>query len=270
MATKEVAIKKRAQIDQATQIMLIAVGAASIVLGCATVFSVYLFKWIIFNSKVIGEKSLVIEDYKTIQTNVEKLAGQVDALADNEYLEVVARVRADRCQSVEEGLIDIRENIELARICSALRVIPDALPAVQNDEAVYASLNKLFLETSDESGQPVIPESISPGSGFATSDQSLLEIGISTIPVNLMIENTAITTRAFLDTVERSIRNYDIQTAVIEWRSNSPDDNSLDVIELRGNASAYYSGAIQAEQKRKTIYADDSKAAATPQEGIVE
>ncbi|MCL1839831.1 hypothetical protein FWF89_02415 [Candidatus Saccharibacteria bacterium] len=258
MATKEVAIKKRAQIDKATQTMLIAVGLASVVLGCAMVLSVYFIKWIIFNTKVIAEKDAIIKDFETVQKNVVTLASNVEALSENENLEVVARVRENRCMTIDGGPVDTGNNIELSRICSALRVIPDALPSVQNNEAVYASLNKLFLETKDEFGDPVEPESITPGSGSGAYGLEIPE-GLGVIPVALLIENTAVTTRAVLDTIERSIRNYDVLTATIAWRSSGEGGLMTDMIELRGNAAAYYSTAVEAVLKTKTIYADDSK-----------
>lgn len=257
MATKEVAIQKRAQIDKATTHMLVAVGAASIILGSAIVLSVYFVKWITFNSKVIGEKDLIIDDFKTIQNNVAELSRNVDALSENEDLEVVGRVRENRCMDVDGNPVDTTDRIEIARICTALRVIPDALPSTRNDEAVYASLNKLFLETKDEAGNSIEPESISPGtsSGGSSSDAS---IGMGTIPVSLSIGNSSVITRAVLDTIERSIRNYDILNATIAWRSSSTDGEA-DMIELRGSAVAYYSDSVSAELKTKTIYADDSK-----------
>jgi len=256
---KEVAIKKRAQIDKAMQVMMIAVGAAAVVLGCSIVLSVYFVKWIVFNTKVIGEKDRIIRDFKTIQSNVDELSSNIEVLSENENLEVVARVRENRCMTIDGSPIDVTDNIGLSRICSALRVIPDALPATQNPEAVYASLNKLFLETESETGAPVEPESITPGN---IGDMYGLELaeGLNVVPAALLIENTAITTRAVLDTIERSIRNYDIISATIGWRSSSAGMAMTDMIELRGNVVAYYSDAVEAVLKQLTIYADDSKA----------
>ena len=262
MATKEVAIKKRAMIDSATQTMLLAVCLASIALGCALVLSIYFTKWIVFNTKVIAEKGMVIEDFKTVQNNIRTLTANVDELADNENLEVVARVRENRCTALGGGAIDTTNNLELSRICSALRVIPDALPSTQNNEAVYASLNKLFLETKNEGGTPVEPEYI--GSGNEDVYGLNLPAGLNATPVALLIENTAFTTRAVLDTVERSIRNYDILKAMITWRRSGEEGSVLtDMIELRGNAVAYYTDAMVVTLKTKTIYADDEKNANT-------
>ena len=254
---KEVAIKKRAQIDKATQNMMVAVGLASVILGTALVLSVYFIKWIVFNTSVIAAKDEVIKDYKIIQDNIGELATNVKALSEDEGLEVVARVRENRCVTVGGGLVDMTDNIGLSRICSALRVIPDALPATQNNEAVFASLNKLFLETMDEKGRPVEPESITPGAGGSIGANSIP--GLNAISVALLIENTAVTTRAVLDTIERSIRNYDILSAQIAWRSSGEGSKMTDMIELRGNAVAYYVDAVEAALQTKTIYADSSK-----------
>jgi len=256
---KEVAIKKRAQIDKAMQVMMVAVGAAAVVLGCSIVLSIYFVKWIMFNAKVIGEKDRIIGDFKTIQNNVSALSSNIEVLSGDENLEVVARVRENRCMAIDGSPIDTENNIGLSRICSALRVIPDALPATQNPEAVYASLNKLFLETKDESGKPVEPESITPGNIGDMYGIELAE-GLNLVPVALLIENTAITARAVLDTIERSIRNYDVMSATIAWRSSSVGMTMADMIELRGNVVAYYSDGVEAMLKQLTIYADDKRA----------
>jgi hypothetical protein len=258
MALKEVAIGKRAQLDKASQRMFLAVCAASVVLGLALVGSIFFIKWMVFNGKVISRKDQIISDYKTIQSNVNVLSQNiigsdtVPGLANNANLEVIARARGTSCVSIDGTPVDTEDDVELARICSALRVIPDALPSVRNDEAAYASLNKLFLLTKDENGQPVEPESIAPGSNNPTTDNS----GLSTIPVSLSIKNTSTTARAVLDTIERSIRNYDIRSATIAWRSS--DGINRDQIELRGTAVAYYSLPVEAVTKTEIIYADDS------------
>lgn len=261
MATKEIAIGKRAAIDKASKKMFLAVCGASVVLGLALVGSIYFIKWLAFNGKVIARKDEVIKNYKVIQSNLESLktniigdGGTASGLANNANLEVIARARDSGCIDIEGKPVDTEGDVELARTCSALRVIPDALPSVRNDEAVYASLNKLFLLTSDGSGRPVEPESISPG-GNGTTDATT---GLSTIPISLSIQNTGTTAKAVLDTIERSIRNIDIRMATIAWRSSG--SGGLDQIELRGTAAAYYSAPIQAATKTKTIYADEEKA----------
>ncbi|MDR3298175.1 MAG: hypothetical protein LBT19_02280 [Candidatus Nomurabacteria bacterium] len=259
MANKEIAIAKRAAIDKASRKMFLAVCGASIILGLALVGSIYFIKWMSFNGKVIARKGEIIKDYKDIQSNVAALRNNIigdgasdSGLANNLNLEVMARARDAGCVDIDSNPVDTEDNVELARICSALRVIPDALPSVRNDEAVYASLNKLFLLTHDGNGNPVEPESISPGGNGGTDAST----GLNTIPISLSVKNTGSTTRAVLDTIERSIRNFDIQNATISWRGGS--GNNSDQLELRGTAVAYYSSPIKAVTKTETIYADDS------------
>ena len=42
------------------------------------------------------------------------------------------------------------------KTCSALRVIPDALPAYRNEEALLSSLNKILLDSN------IIPDNLAP------------------------------------------------------------------------------------------------------------
>ena len=262
MAQKEIAIAKRAAIDKASKKMFLAVCGASIILGLGIVGAIYFIKWMSFNGKVISRKDEVIRDYKIIQKNLDSLKIGIvgdgsdgnQGLAGNTNLEVMARARDAGCVGVDGKPVATRDDVELARTCSALRVIPDALPSVRNDEAVYASLNKLFLITGDKLGQDVEPEAISPGGNGATDSAT----GLTTVPIALAIQNTGSTTRAVLDTIERSIRNIDVRTATISWHSSEGQNN--DVIELRGTAVAYYSTPIEAARKTQIIYADEDQA----------
>jgi hypothetical protein len=259
MSAKEVAIRKRAQIDKATQIMLLAVGAASVVLGCSAVLSVYFVRYMNFNAGVIGEQDQIIEDFKEAQNNVTQLTQNIGALAEDENLEVVARARESRCMGLGDRPADMTSSIGLARICSALRVIPDALPSVSNPEAVFASLNKLFLETRNEAGEPVEPDVIAPG-GNSGNHGITLEPGLRMVPVTLMIENTTATARAVLDTIERSIRNYDIMTVIIGWRGGGSGSSAdAEIIEMRGEAVAYHADMIEVVLQERVIYADPNK-----------
>lgn len=258
---KQVALKKRAMIDKATQKIFLVVCATGVVLGLALVASIYFIKWMVFNGKVITRKDEIIADYKTIQKNIETLKTEIvgnaedntSDLADNEYLEVVARAaREADCIGIDGKPLDTSDDIDLARTCSALRVIPDALPSVENSVAVYASLNKLFLLTEINGQTGVVePDSISPGGNSKTDSKT----GLSTVPVNLSIRENGTTTKAILDTIERSIRNFDIQTVTISWWGGNGEESE---IELRGTAVAYYSAAVEAEKQTETIYADDS------------
>ncbi len=113
---------------------------------------------------------------------------------------------------------------QLIKSCSALRIIPDALPAFKNEEALLASLNKLFIISGWE------PESLSPG-GSETTVGNPGEL--SPIPVNLTIEASTATTMSVLNNIERSIRNFDFERATFEW------NNDL-TLNFQAQASAYY------------------------------
>ena len=235
---KEVAVRKRALIDQASKNMFLVVAAASVILGFSAVGAIYLSKWIAFNAKVIGEKGKIIDNYNTSLNNLPILAASVMNLADDSSLESVARGRDEvTCESFEG---EVYTDIQSIRTCSALRVIPDALPATLNPEALLASLNKIFLLTGTN------PESLSPSDNSGLSALT----NISTIPVTLSISGDSSLTRSLLDNVEKSIRTFEMGTVTIEWRGETS-------ILLRGQANAFYSSEVTIEPQTKTICAED-------------
>ena len=122
------------------------------------------------------------------------------------------------------GPDELTAAVNLIKSCSALRVIPDALPAFSNNEALMASLNKLFILSNWE------PEALSPsGESQPYADDSNMNI----VPVGLTIEADSGTTKQVLYNIEHSIREFDITSATIEWSG----DNSI-VVEA--GARAYY------------------------------
>ena len=126
---------------------------------------------------------------------------------------------------------------QLIKSCSALRVIPDALPAYKNEEALLASLNQLFLVSNWE------PESLSPS---GTTAAATIGTNLNAISVNLSIEADSATTMNVLNSIEHSIREFDIERATIEWGGN----NNL---VLRANATAYYMDPSIITETTKTI-----------------
>lgn len=112
----------------------------------------------------------------------------------------------------------------LLKVCSALRIIPDALPAYKNEEALLSSLNQLFIDSNLQ------PESLSPSGEEGSSD---LGEGLNKIVINLSLESDVSTTLNFVNNVERSIRAFDIKNATIEW-------NGEDSISFQAQANAYF------------------------------
>lgn len=132
---------------------------------------------------------------------------------------------------------------QLIKSCSALRVIPDALPSLRNEEALLASLNKIFLISG------WLPKSISPGSGDYGGGSEYIE-GIDTIYAALGIEADSAVTMRTLSNIERSIREFNFINASIEWSEGALKFNSV--------ATAYYTGASTISEKSITIKATDS------------
>lgn len=111
---------------------------------------------------------------------------------------------------------------KLIRICSALRVIPDALPAFRNEEALLSSLNKIFLDSNYE------PESLSP-----TGEEESLGNGLNALSINLAVESDVQDTMRLINNMERSIRDFEIKSATFEWSNETH-------ISFQAEASAFY------------------------------
>lgn len=271
-ATKEIAIGKRAKISEAQQYTLLAVLIASLFLGVAISLVSYFIKQISFNTEIIMEQEQQIVKYSEVIKNIgicEKPKGSaytgdeltkcnpdsidianipdtlrskiLNDLASNQALDSVPKESNSSCVNPDtnknytyKDLIkeyneatDTEKRFAASqriRSCSALRIIPDALPAYQNEEALLASLNKLFITSNWE------PESISP-SGEMPSVSDV--VGVNAMSVKLRIQGGTDITTKILSNIENSIREFNMETAVIEWSS----DNTL---EINAQATAYF------------------------------
>lgn len=279
---KHPAVEKREKISRAQQYTMLEVLGASLVLGACMVLSLFLIKYIKFNAKVIGEKNAAIMDYDQTIRNVGvcvdsdrngRLSNEelelcnpattslsrvkdslryniLETMAQNEDLETVARQRNENCYDAGGQRIDFnrlyeastdtaekQQYLQLAKICSALRVIPDALPAQQNTEALMASLNQIFIVTGWE------PERLSP-----TDDTVDSEIdGVEAIPVTLQVEGADNAVLAVLNNIEKSIREFDITSATVEWTSSG--------LSLNASANAFFLSGQQEIETIKTVRA---------------
>lgn len=135
----------------------------------------------------------------------------------------------------------------LFKACSALRIVPDALPAQANTEAIMASLNDIFNTSGLE------PETLAPSDDL---DEDMEENtrdnypGIGIIPITFSIETNLNTTLNFLYNLERSIRVIDVKTASIEWAESNN-------IEIRTSSWAYYTDTSSLKEKTVTVTATD-------------
>lgn len=138
---------------------------------------------------------------------------------------------------------DIEAATQLVKSCSALRIIPDALPAFRNEEALLASVDKLFKLSGWN------PESLSPSNSAGTASSTK---GLNAMSINLSIEAAASTTMNVLNNIERSIREFDIERATIEWGSD-------DTLILQAKANAYYMDTSTIKETELTIKPEGSK-----------
>jgi hypothetical protein len=284
---KEVAIEKRAKISQAQQYVLLAVLGASIFLGVAIALILFFVKQISFNSNVIAEEEKSIVAYSNAIRDIgvctkpkgavysdEELkncdpdsidvssipgtlrANIIDNLAANTALNSVPKESSSGCinpytgkkysyeelnkiyEEAESG-DDLVKASELIQSCSALRIIPDAIPAYKNEEALLSSLNKIFLVTGIE------PETLSPTGAAGESNYGK---GLESISVRLSVESETPTTVGFLENVEHSIREFNIERATIEWAQGGK-------LVLQAQASAFYMTPSELVETTETIKA---------------
>ncbi|MBQ6461307.1 hypothetical protein IJJ36_02660 [Candidatus Saccharibacteria bacterium] len=187
-------------------------------------------------------------------------ANILESIAASEALNSVPKENASECinpatnksftysemmelyNSAEDGE-QRRAASSLIQICSALRVIPDALPAFKNEEALLSSLNKIFLISGWE------PNSLSPTGSSSTSS---IGKDLSTFSIGLSVEADSATTIKFLDNVERSIREFDIKRATIETVQGG-------VLNLSAQADAYYTSPSTLTETSKVIKSGDNE-----------
>lgn len=175
----------------------------------------------------------------------------METMAANTDLESVARESQDDCTTADGKKINWKARydreededkkayyLDMVKMCSSLRVIPDALPAQQNVEALLASLNQIFIVSGWD------PEALSPNDN---EEESPIE-GVQTIPVSLSVQSSVAQTMTVLTNIEKSIRTFDISAASIEW-------SGTDQLSLQAQASAYYLEESGLEEKVETIYA---------------
>ncbi|MBQ6354806.1 hypothetical protein IJJ18_00020 [Candidatus Saccharibacteria bacterium] len=255
------AISKRIKISKAQQTILLIVLGAAVGVGICLSMSIHFVKYISFNGKVINAKNKAISNYETTLKNVETLKTNIlEDMANNPDLESVARQSQSDCRTSSGKKIDYRKKYEeeqdedkkayyldMVKMCSSLRVIPDALPAKQNVEALLASLNQIFIESDWD------PESLAPSEN---DEESLVE-GVVPIPVTLSVESDSKKTLTVLNNIERSIRTFDITSATVEW-------SGKDKLSLQANAIAYYLEQTGIKETTETVYASkDAKKASS-------
>ena len=280
---KQIALGKRLKISEAQQYMLLAVLGAGLAFGVSIVVGIYFIKYIRLNSVVVSEKDKAITGYSELihlagvcsaprgsvytdtelkhcrpnEVKLDELAENtlrvqvMSKMAKDETLESVARESVAICyNNIGEKYSekywtdkianavgeDLRQYYSQAfGICSALRVIPDALPSTKNKLALMASLDRIF-EISTWT-----PTSLSPGIEKSTDVP-----GLGAIEVNLSVNSDGSVTQTVLSNIEKSIREFSINTATIEWTGD-------DQLKLEASATAYYTEEVELDEQTTTI-----------------
>ena len=177
-------------------------------------------------------------------------------MANNVDLETVGRDSLDECFDTKtkkkkdfyalyqeaESDSDRIKYFGMMKMCSALRTIPDALPATENTEALMSSLNQIFIESGWE------PEALSPSTSVVDDENDPLP-NIDKIPVNLAVEGGGDTTMRVLTNIEKSIRTFEVTNASISWDTNG--------INLRATANAYYTTTAELGEHTETLTMKD-------------
>lgn len=147
----------------------------------------------------------------------------------------------------EEKREQARENaFYMLKMCSSLRVVPDALPASRNDAALLSSINQIFIESG------LSPDALSPSKNSVQTPIASLE----TIPVAISLKDDVVNTTRLLQNLEKSIRAFSFRTATISWKE---EDDGKQKLELSAQAIAFYTNRITASENKKTITAKSNK-----------
>lgn len=193
---KEVAIRKRQQIDSSKKTMFLFVASAAFLSGIAVVVSIFLIQQIVFHSKVIIEKQTTISRLDTNIENVNKLKDNVRVLETDAALNSV--------KSSDES--------------STLQTILDALPDTANADALGASVKSRFIDTVD--GITINNLMVSPvNSEEATGDGETIGNAVN---FSLEVTGDANKLKELLTKFERSIRVIELSSFEVQAGDNQP------------------------------------------------
>lgn len=224
---KDVALRKRQQIDSSKRTMFIFVAVAAFVSGMALVVSFFLVQQIWFQGRVISQKQATVN---TINANLKA----VDGLKDN-----------IRLLDTNEALNSVKSSDD----SSAVQAVLDALPTEPNADALGASLQVMFvgaidgltiesLSVTDPSDEGALAASGSDSE--SESNDPNLGIGFS-----MSVSGSAEQLKALLARFERSIRVIKIDNLSVEA---SKDSLTMDI-----EGRAYYQPAYDVKIDKKVI-----------------
>ena len=221
---KDVAVRKRQQIDSSRKTMFVFVAGAAFLAGIALVISIFLIQQIVFHSKVIIEKQSTIFRLDKNLESVDELKKNVRVLETN------------------SALNSVKANSEN----SALQTVLDALPDNPNADAFGASIKNKFVDTVE--GLTLDNLSVTPpnsqgeeseGNNSESADSS------NTLSFSLEVSGSADKLRELLTKFERSIRVIELKSFEIH--------TSEDKLSLTIQGVAYYEPAQKIHLEKKVV-----------------
>lgn len=221
---KDVAVRKRQQIDSSRKTMFVFVAGAAFLAGIALVISIFLIQQIVFHSKVIIEKQSTIFRLDKNLESVDELKKNVRVLETN------------------SALNSVKANSEN----SALQTVLDALPDNPNADAFGASIKNKFVDTVE--GLTLDNLSVtSPNSRGEESEDNNSESADSpnTLHFSLEVSGSADKLRELLTKFERSIRVIELKSFEIH--------TSEDKLSLTIQGVAYYEPAQKIHLEKKVV-----------------
>lgn len=225
MATtdKNVALRKRQQIENASKTMFLWVAGAAAIVGIALVLSFSLFERITFNQRVIGEKNETATTLRKNNEVVEELKENIRVLNTNEALVDTPRV----------------EDSE------PISAILDGLPSTANSSALGASLQQKLLVGG---GVSIDSLTVDPIAGVEDDDDGDAETGDNEITFQFVVSASAGQAdglKKILRNIESSIRVIDLISVTIEQQNNK--------ITLSAKGRAFYQPEKKVELSEKVV-----------------
>jgi Tfp pilus assembly protein PilN len=225
MQPKEAALRKRTQIAKANRMMFAWVAGVSVVVGFAIIGGIFLVQMLMFNEKVLQEKSNTVSTLKANNANIEELESQIRVL------------------DVNQALISSKANPD----DQTLQVILDALPSEPNSLALGASLQERLL--SGISGLSVNSLQVDPVStdefGGAVIDGGGEEQVANQIGFRFSVVGSSSALQEVLSNLEKSIRTIDVTSLRVETQGGEQ------VLSVQGRA--FYEPAKTVELREKVV-----------------
>lgn len=139
---------KRAKISRAQQFTMLEVLGASLVLGACVVISMFLIKYINFNTKVITAKDQAIADYDATIRNV-------GICVDTNHNDKLDKEELERCNPTTTSLDSVSGSLRYKVLTEMAQNTDLESVARQRNESCYEDgeridFNKLYEESSDD------------------------------------------------------------------------------------------------------------------------